>query len=67
LPKRSLASQFSDYSTAVVYINRRGKASPRLSLLTKDLWLWCMERKILLQAQHLLGVLNKIADEESRT
>ena len=34
--------------------------------LTKDLWLWCMERNILLPAQHLPGVLNSIADSESR-
>ena len=54
-----------DNSTAVAYINRRGgTASPKL---TKDLWLWCMERNILLHAQHLPGVLNIIADEESRT
>jgi len=57
-----------DNSTAVAYINRRGgTASQKLSQLTKDLWLWCMERNILLQAQHLPGVLNTIADEESRT
>ena len=41
--------------------------SPMLSQLTKDLWLWCMKRNILLQAQHLPGVLNTVPDEESRT
>jgi len=60
---RSLASQFSCDSTTA-YINRRwGTASPRLSLLVKDLWLWCTGRNILLQAQHLPGVLNTIVDE----
>lgn len=44
-----------------------GTASPKLSQLTKDLWLWCMERNILLQPQHLPGALNAIAEEESRT
>ena len=56
-----------DNTTAVAYVNRMGgTASPTLSQLTKDLWLWCMERNILLQA-HLPGVLNSIADKESRT
>ena len=56
-----------DNTTAVAYINRMGgTTSPTLSRLTKDLWLWCMERNILLQAQHLPGVLNSIADRESR-
>ena len=57
-----------DNTTAVAYINRMGgTASPMLWQLTKDLWLWCMERNILLQAQHLPGALNSIADRESRT
>ena len=57
-----------DNSTAVAYINRRGgTVSPKLSQLAKDLWLWCMERNILLHAQHLPGILNTIVDEESRT
>ena len=41
--------------------------SQMLSQMTKDLWLWCMERNILIHAQHLLGVLNTTADRESRT
>ena len=43
-----------DNITAVAYINRRGGTlSPLLSQLAKDLWLWCMNRNIYLQAQHL--------------
>ena len=57
-----------DNTTAVAYINRRGgTVSPLLSQLAKDLWLWCMKRNIYLQAQHLPGVMNTIADRESRT
>ena len=57
-----------DNTTAVAYINRMGgTVSPTLSHLTRDLWLWCMGRNILLQAQHLPGALNSIADRESRT
>ena len=50
-----------------LYQQEGGTVSPKLSQLTKDLWLWCMERNILLHAQHLPGILNTIADEESRT
>ena len=56
-----------DNTTALAYINRMMEtASPTLLHLTKDLWLWCMERSILLHAQHLPGVLNFIADRQSR-
>ena len=33
----------------------------------KDLWMWCLERNIHITAQHLPGVMNHIADAESRT
>ena len=39
---------------------------PWLSQLAKNLWLWCMERNILIQAQHVPGMMNSIADTESR-
>ncbi len=52
---------------ALMYINKLGETiSPQLNNLAKELWLWCMERSILLKAQHLLSVLNTIADEEPR-
>ena len=40
-----------------------GTVSP---LLTKDLWLWCMNRNITLQAVHLAEKMSVIAKEESR-
>ena len=56
-----------DSMSALTYINRRGGTiSPKLNRLAKDLWLWCMERNILLKAQHLRGIYNTIADNESR-
>ena len=56
-----------DNTTAVAYINRKGgTVSPTLSHLEKTMWLWCMERNISLKAQHLPGVMNSIADRESR-
>ena len=40
-----------------------------LNMVTKNnesLWLWCLERNINITAQHLPGVLNCIADQESQ-
>ena len=56
-----------DNTSAVCYINKLGgTVSPRLNTIVRDLWLWCMNRGITLSAEHLPGVLNTIADEESR-
>ena len=56
-----------DNTSAIAYINKLGgTVSHVLNNLTKQLWLWCMERDISLQAQHLPGVMNTIADSESR-
>ena len=56
-----------DSMSALTYINKLGGTiSPQLNTLAKELWLWCMERSILLKAQHLAGVLNTIADDKSR-
>ena len=56
-----------DNSTAVAYINNRGgTVSPVLTSLAKSLWLWALERDIIITAQHIPGVSNGIADGESR-
>ena len=56
-----------DNTSAVAYINKMGgTVSPALNKLNKEFWLWCMERDISVQAQHLAGKLNCTADEESR-
>ena len=56
-----------DNTSAVAYINKMGgTASPALNSLNKEFWLWCMERDISVQAQHLAGRLNNTADAESR-
>jgi len=53
---------------AVAYINHLGgTASRELVTLTRDLWMWCLERYIHITAQHLPGVLNTIANAESRS
>lgn len=57
-----------DSMSALSYINKRGGTiSPELTYLAKQLWLWCMERDISLSADHLPGIWNAVADEESRT
>ncbi len=43
-----------------------GTVSPKMNRIVKELWLWCLQREIHLQAEHLAGVLNTIADEKSR-
>ena len=50
-------------------INRRkGRTESHTLLhLARTLWLWCMERNITLEAQYIPGVMNSIADRESRT
>ena len=56
-----------DNQTAVAYINNLGgTVSAQLAILARDLWMWCLERDILLSAQHLPGKENAIADSESR-
>ena len=57
-----------DDRTAVSYVNHMGGTrSPALSRLATQLWQWCLERNISLTAEHLPGMDNYIADEESRT
>ena len=41
--------------------------SKELVSLTRDLWLWCLERNIHIQAQYLPGIMNDVADRESRS
>ena len=56
-----------DNTTVVAYINNLGGTdSKELVILTRDLWMWCLERNIHIAAVHLPGVLNTIADTESR-
>ena len=43
-----------------------GTVSPRLNSIVRDLWLWCTNKDKTLTAEHLPGVLNTVADEESQ-
>ena len=56
-----------DKTTAVAHVNNKGGThSPCLLTLTLELWHWCLERNIMISAQHVPGKLNTIADSESR-
>ena len=56
-----------DNTTAVAYINNLGgTASKELVIITRDLWMWCLERDIHIAEVHLPGVLNAVAHTESR-
>ena len=43
-----------------------GTKSPILTSIAKDLWEYCLGKKITLTAEHLPGILNQTADWESR-
>lgn len=43
-----------------------GDPSPILTSLVFDIWQWCLQRQIHLSAQHIPGLYNLAADEESR-
>ena len=52
-----------DNTTAVTYVNNQGGTrSPSLTLLTVELWNWCLQRNIPITAEHLPGVFNVLAD-----
>ena len=56
-----------DNTTAVAHVNNKGGThSPCLLTLTLELWQWCLERNIMISAQHVPSRLNTIADSESR-
>ena len=54
------------WSLFLEWVTYEGTVSPELNQLTKDIWSWCLEKNIALQATHLAGTLNLIADEESQ-
>jgi hypothetical protein len=56
-----------DNFTAVHYINKSGGTkSPALSAISEDIVAWCESRNLSIEAIHLSGVLNALADRQSR-
>ena len=57
-----------DNVMAVTYINQKGGThSTQLCNLALQIWEWCIQKGIMLQAEHLPGNLNVVADIESWT
>jgi hypothetical protein len=57
----------SDNITTIAHINKMGGThSPPLLHITKRLWLFCLKKRIFLQASYIPGVSNQVADRLSR-
>ena len=57
---------FLDNTTAIKYLNKMGGRIESLNNLAKQIWLWCMKRRIWLSVYHIPGKLNVKADALSR-
>jgi len=56
-----------DNVSAVSYISQKGGThSVQLCNLALEIWEWCLKRQVSLQAEHLPGILNTVADTESK-
>lgn len=55
-----------DNTTAIAYINNFGGKKTKLNNLARSLWLWCRENNIWISATHIPGIVNVVADRESR-
>ena len=56
-----------DNTTAVACINKKGSNKRRLHEVTREIWIWALERNIWLSAAHIPGKENVEADLESRS
>jgi len=58
----------TDNVSTRAYINHFGGThSWQMNHLATRIWKWCLERQIFLTAEHLPGLMNQVADLESRT
>lgn len=58
---------FMDNITTIAFLNKMGgNYSYALSDLAKEIWMWCIERKVTIHAEHLPGSENIRVDWESR-
>lgn len=58
---------YMDNTTSCSYINKYGGKKVELDSIAREIWLWCLERKIHLSAAHIPGASNCEADEMSRS
>lgn len=57
---------FLDNTTAIKYLNKMGGRKVDLNNLTKEIWVWCVDRGITISVFHIPGSLNVRADALSR-
>ena len=57
---------YSDNSTTVSCVNRKGSAKEDCNEITRNIWLWCFETDNKVIAMHIPGVENTRADFQSR-
>lgn len=49
---------YLDNTTAIKYLSKMGGCKAELNLLTRKIWLWCIERNLILSVYHIPGILN---------
>ena len=57
---------YSDNSTTVSCVNRKGSAKEDCNEIARNIWLWCLEMDNKVIAMHIPGVENTRADFQSR-
>ena len=55
-----------DNSVSVSYLNNMGGRKKKFNTLPKVIWLWCIDRNIILSSAHIAGSENLTADRLSR-
>ncbi len=65
--KRFNQVETRQHDSSHIHKQQGGTRSPNLMTLSLELWNWCVNRNIYIQAEHLPGVANYLADRESRT
>lgn len=69
IPRNSAILIRTDNTTSLFsYINKQGgtRSLPLINLATEEVWNRCIKNQIMIQAQHIQGLHNTIADLESR-
>ena len=58
---------YMDNTVSCAYVSKFGGKCSELDTIAREIWFWCIERKIHVSAAHVAGASNCEADEESRT
>ena len=57
----------SDNATNVCYLNEMGGSKSRIcNSISKEIWLWCIDKRIWISLSHIAGCRNIIEDRRSR-